>query len=130
MRLRVDLYLPSKLFGFCEGEAGRVFFHASVFHPTGTGEPPPLLGEEVEVELASEGKASVVRRLVPPVRVEATVKTFDSFAGWGFAGGDDGVDYFLHRSDVVLNRLPARGQRVRFWAGRKHGRPRACYVEV
>lgn len=129
--MRVNLYVPAKLYGFCgERPEDRVFFHASVFHPTGLEEPPPLLGEPVEVELAPTGKAALVRRVEVPVLVEGSVKTFDATTGWGFVQGDDRVDYFLHRSDVVLNRLPVRGQRVRFHRGHKGGRPRACYVEV
>lgn len=131
MRLRVLLYVPSRLYGFCGDESGRrVFFHASHFNPMSPGGPPPLLGEFVDVELAEEGRASSVRRVRSMPPITGVVDSFDAKTGWGFIRGDDRVSYFLHRSDVVHNRLLVRGQRVQFHAGHKNHRPRACYVEV
>lgn len=112
-----------------------MFFHASVFHRTQEDEPPPVLGELVEVEVGvhSSGeapRATSVRRLQPPVRTEGKVLSFDASQGWGFIRDAQGKDFFLHRADIEGGRLPVRGQRVRFVIGQKNGRPRACYVEV
>ena len=87
-------------------------------------------GKGVDVELAEEGRASSVRRVRSMPPITGVVDSFDAKTGWGFIRGDDRVSYFLHRSDVVHNRLLVRGQRVQFHAGHKNHRPRACYVEV
>ena len=136
--MRVALYLPSRLYGFCEPvepDGGQVFFHASVFHRLHDDEPPPVLGELVEVTVGaspSDGapRATSVRRLHAPVRAEGKVVSFDSNQGWGFVRDAQGKDFFLHRSDIEGGRLPVHGQWVKFVVGLKNGRPRACYVEV
>lgn len=136
--MRVALYLPTRLYGFCEPDepgGGQVFFHATVFHRLQDDEPPPVLGEMVEVEvgaLSADGapRASSVRRVHAPLRNEGKVVSFDANQGWGFVRDAQGKDFFLHRSDIEGGRLPVRGQRVRFIIGLKNGRPRACYVEV
>jgi cold shock CspA family protein len=127
--MRVSLYVPDKLYGFCEGDVGtRVFFHLSAF-PIAAGDPPPVLGEAVAVELAPSGSAArTVRRMDVPRRVSGVVKSFSAKDGWGFIAGDDRTDYFAHRSDVVGGHILVQGQAVRFVAGHKNGRPRACYV--
>ena len=131
MQMRVALYVPDRLFGFVEDESsGRVFFHASVFFPTGAEEPPPVIGEVVEVTLRSERKAALVRRTSCPTALWGSVRSFRVSNGWGFVTGDDAGDYFLHRSDILHLRIPVQGQRVRFYPGHRDGRARACYVEV
>jgi len=139
--MRVALYVPSRLYGFCEDEGGnQVFFHARVFQPGGAHDEtpvPPLLGETVEVDYDpnvhgedNAPRASLVRRLEVPVHLSGTVEQFNSDKGWGFVLGDDETSYYLHRSEVQDGKLPSAGRRVLFYAGRKKGRPRACYVRV
>ena len=135
--MRVTLYLSDRLYGFCEpveGE-GQVFFHASVFHRLQDQEPPPILGELVEVvvgDFVSPGapRALSVTRLAAPTYNEGKVLSFDVQQGWGFVRDDSGKEFFLHRSDILNGRIPIRGQRVRFINGNKNARPRACYIEV
>jgi cold shock CspA family protein len=140
--MRVALYAPDRLYGFCEGDGERVFFHLEVFAVgrwSGIDEPPPpILGEEVRVEFDPETprssgrapRAKRVERVAAPLPIEGVVDTFHPETGWGFAAGDDGVSYYLHRSEVLNGRLPLPGQRVRFYGGFKRGRPRACHVRV
>lgn len=132
--MRVWLYVPSKLYGFCEDESGgQVFFHLSAF-AMAPGEPPPILGEPVDVEVlassAGKVKARAVRRTSPPRVLSGVVKSFSAKDGWGFVTGSDRTDYYVHRSDVVDEHILVRGQTVKFCAGHKRGRPRACYVRV
>lgn len=133
--MRVCLYVPEKLYGFCEADALQVFFHIGVF-AIAEGEPPPILGEPVDVEYDPQvvkgpaPRALKVTRIERPLKLSGDVKSFDPKTGWGFIAGSDGRDYFLHRSDVVGNRMPVKGQRVSFYAGAKRGRPRACHIEV
>lgn len=140
--MRVELYAPDKLYGFCEGDGSRVFFHLEAFAAGRWGglssSPPPILGERVQVDYDEESnpgngkapRALSVERCDPPVRVKGVVESFNMTTGWGFALGDDGVSYYLHRSEVGRGRLPVAGQRVTFYAGFKRGRPRACHVQV
>jgi cold shock CspA family protein len=135
--MRVVLYLPDRLYGFCKSNegGGQVFFHASVFHRLHDTEPPPILGEPVEVQVGAlvsgvAPRATEVRRSVVPIQAEGKVVSFDAAQGWGFVRDDRGQDLFLHRADILDGRLPIRGQRVRFYVGSKNDRPRACYVEV
>lgn len=137
--MRVDKYLPQKLYGFlADDEGSQVFFHLGSFQSPFREEPfpPPVLGELVTVEVMpplQDGKApraKAVSRTVPAKLVEGTVDTFDHRTGYGFINGNDGTAYYLHVSEVQYGRLPMRGQRVRFYAGFKAGRPRACHVEV
>lgn len=138
--MRVDLYVPTKLYGFCEDDEGfRVFFHMGAFRPGGDpmGTPvPPVLGEPVDVEhqpAEEEGKApraTSVTRLTQPTLLEGVVESFNPTRGWGFVKAPDGTSCYLHRSEVQDGRLPAADQRVQFYMGLKEGRPRACYVRV
>lgn len=45
-----------------------------------------------------------------------TVKWFDAKKGYGFISGEDGVDYFVHFSDIIGNsyRVLTEGQTVSF----------------
>ena len=137
--MRVDKYLPTKLYGFATDDAGtQVFFHLGSFQSPFPQDPfpPPVLGEAVEVVVLPQlqadkaPKAKSVVRTKPAALIEGTVDTFDHRTGYGFVDGTDGVAYYLHVSEVQYGRLPMRGQRVRFYAGFKAGRPRACHVEV
>jgi cold shock CspA family protein len=141
--MRVVLYTHVRMYGFCKSPQGeRAFFHLGAFAgghwPGVEHSPPPLIGEEVRVFLSSEPlpdpdkapKATLVERISAPVPMQGTVESFQPQNGWGFAKGDDGISYYLHRSEVLDGRLPLPGQRVFFFAGQKQGRPRACCVQV
>lgn len=131
----VELYSPSGGYGFCIGEGHRAYFAADAFVRATDG-PPPIAGERVEVhgvrpssDSAKADKARQVVRLDPPLRVTGRVRSFDHRAGWGFAEGADGKQYFLHRSDMVQPWLPAAGDGVEFFAGVRNNKPRACYAQ-
>lgn len=131
----VEVYSPSGGYGFCIGEdAHRAYFAADAF-VRAADEPPPVLGEPVDVrdvrpstDPKKADKARQVVRTQTPVKVMGRVRSFDHRAGWGFVQGSDGTQYFLHRSDMVLPWLPSAGDGVEFYAGFKNQRPRACYV--
>ena len=36
-------------------------------------------------------------------RMQGIVKTFDSEKGYGFIVGDDGKEYFIHYSNIIMN---------------------------
>lgn len=157
IEMRVQKYIPERLYGFTIGEDGQeVFFHLGSFDP-GTplerplqchsckvGEciwtrmpPPPVLGElvlvEVDLGAGDENKApraSRVTRVDSPLVVQGEVDTFDALRGYGFVNGTDGVVYHLHKSEVLEGSLPLVGQPVVFYAGLRQGRPRACHVKV
>jgi len=134
------MYTPGKLYGFARSAAGHeVFFHREVFRSGAEGEAPaPIVGERVQVEYdphaaAVPGKpprAVKVERLDPAVLLFGEVEQFDPGKGWGFLKADDGVSYYLHRSEVLDGRLPLPGSRVSFYGGSRQNRPRACYVTV
>jgi cold shock CspA family protein len=137
--MRVDKYIPAKLYGFASDDTGaQVFFHLGVFQSPFRQDPfpPPILGERIKVEVlpvnqqGKAPKAKIATRMDPAVRVEGVVDTFDHRTGYGFINGDDAVVYYLHVSEVTLGRLPMATQRVRFYSGFKSGRPRACHVEI
>ena len=52
MKAHVRKYIPSGSYGFLVTPMGDVFFHLWVFDALGG--PPPIVGEEVEVEVKSE----------------------------------------------------------------------------
>jgi len=134
----VDKYLPDKLYGFTARDGEQIYFHVAVFDSAGWPDPPPIVGEAVEVEFdpstAKEGKvarASKVTRLVEPTLCRGVVDSFDATQGWGFVVPSDGSTHvFLHRSEVLNRRLPLKGQTVRYYAGTRDGRLRAVYVEI
>lgn len=140
--MRVELYSPERMYGFAENGPERVFFHLGAFvageWPTVAEPPGPIIGEEVKVEYDPEDvdepdkapRATVVARVAAPVNLLGVVDTFNADRGWGWVRGDDGHDYYLHRSEVEGGRLPMPGQEVMFFRGRKNGRLRACYVRV
>jgi cold shock CspA family protein len=136
MRATVEMFLPDKAFGFCEtAEAGRFYFHVEAFDRGLMGGPPPVLGEEVEIEGVKpcEGrcpKARIVRRLQEPAKQRGLVRSFDPNAGWGFVAMTDGSVCFLHTSDFVAPSVVSMGMAVDFYVGHRRGRPRACYVTV
>lgn len=58
------------------------------------------------------------------------IKIVNSARGFGFIAGDDGVDYFFHRAELLglpLEELKA-GQRVRFETHMTKRGPRAAAV--
>jgi cold shock CspA family protein len=132
--MRVDLYSMVNGYGFCdpvEGDSARVYFRVEDFVRLAAEEPLPIAGELVEVVSILSGgrspRATSVQRLVPPARLQGTVKSFDPVKGWGFI--ERGAQlYFLHRSDLVESFTPVIGTSVAFYEGKKKGRPRACYV--
>lgn len=136
--MRVALYSPDRMYGFAEGEGQRVFFHVESFvfgQWQGVDQPPPpIIGEEVMVEHGEAThpdkapRATKVERVNPPLFLRGVVESFNPDKGWGFAKGSDGDSYFLHRSEVLENKIPLPGQEVSFYRGFKKGRPRACYV--
>ena len=157
--MRVSKYLPEKLYGFCQDEAGEVevFFHLACFYP-GTSKstttrcsgcsrsphckinevpPPPILGEEVLVEFeASSGestkapRAVKVERLEEPQMLLGSVESFEQVRRYGFVLGTDQVTYHLHQSEIVDGKLPLVGSEVTFYPGVRSNRPRACHVRV
>jgi cold shock CspA family protein len=155
--MRVHKYIPERLYGFLEGEAGfQVFFHLGAFQPGSLVEPPtpcdscptsgcawaempspPVLGEwvsaEVDLESSQEAKApraSKVTRLESPPALQGRVETFDPLRGFGFIKTDGGKSFHLHKSEVLEGRLPLAGQRVSFYGGVRQNKPRACHVKV
>jgi cold shock CspA family protein len=137
MRLLVVKYIPGGLYGFAQSEEGdeRVFFHLTVFDPQGG--PPPIVGEEVEVEIDPRSppdrpKAHYVSRINPPLLRTGVVTRFDHNVGYGFVSDEHGEQFFLHRSEMPNGTLPSMDMRVSFYAGRALGtsKPRACHVSV
>ena len=139
--MRVHKYIPNKLYGFAVDDEGQqVFFHLGSFKPGDfriDPPPPPILGETVEVEVddtcviaGKAPKATSVVRSECPFLIEGVVETFDSHRGYGFVLGDDGKSYHLHKSEVLGGRVPLIQQKVRFYAGLRMGKPRACHVEI
>lgn len=136
--MRVCKYVPRQLFGFVVDVSGcQVFFHIRAFKwgafPT---YPPPLIGEEVEVEyqpLTQEGqapKARTVLRLSEPVASFGTVEDFNEKRGYGFIQTEDGRSHYLHRSEMTDGRLPMPGMEAIFFEGYRQGRSRACFVKL
>jgi len=140
-QLRVHKYLPSKLYGFCIDQEGRqVFFYLSSFVSERYGEKftPPIPGEPVEVTYNPDvdgpkaPRAEKVVRLNPPAHKNGVISGFKVGRGYGFITGDDGDEYYLHRSEVLGGRLPMEGQHVSFVVGcsEEDQRPRACYITI
>jgi cold shock CspA family protein len=130
-------YVPGGKYGFVDSSGTHVYFHVGIFDAGGWPEPPPIIGEGVELEL-DEGqhidgmapKARRVLRVAKPVSLTGVVKSFQRDSGWGFIDGNGSEPYYLHRSEVRDGRLPIIGQHASFFAGYCKGRPRACYVEL
>jgi len=137
VRLTVAKYFPDRLYGFLrQADGSEAFFHLGDFDVGAVGDPPPVIGEEVEAQIEPNEsgnrapKALKVSRLRLPALIQGKVESFSEKKGWGFALSDEGESYYLHRSEVLAGKLPTVGQRVRFYGGFKNGRPRACYVTI
>lgn len=137
--MRVFKYLPANLYGFVIDDEGRqVFFHIRAFTwGDFTTRPPPIIGEEVEVEydpdMPSNGKAPRARHVVrvrEPQYAFGIVEEFNERSGYGFIKTDDGRSHYLHRSEMTDGRLPMPGMEVTFFEGFRQGRSRACYVTL
>jgi cold shock CspA family protein len=50
--------------------------------------------------------------------------------GWGFARGADGVDYFVHRSEVEGLRKPKAGDAITFEPSVRRNKPNAKNVQL
>jgi cold shock CspA family protein len=137
--MRVVKYVPSKLYGFTQAESEQqIFFHIRAFNwgafPT---YPPPIIGEEVDVEWNVTGdfngkapKAKRVHRTVNPIPSFGVVEDFNERQGYGFIRTADGRSHYLHRSEMTDGRLPMPGLEVTFFEGFRRGRTRACYVAL
>lgn len=135
-RMHVQKYVPEHLFGFVAQGDREIYFHLRSFDYGEWETPPPIIGEEVEVDWDPEAevedrapRARSVRRLKAPVERFGTVETFNDKSGYGFIATPEGSAY-LHRSEVLHGRLPMPGQAVRFYEGRRQDRVRAVYVEI
>lgn len=128
------MFSPEGLYGFCLSQEGEeVFFHAQDFHRSTPGEPPPILGEEVEVgslimNQGNRAKASLVKRPRPPELLSGLLRSFDSRRGWGFVELEDTRNVFLHMSDRAEDWMPVIGTRISFYLGVKNGKTRACWA--
>ena len=150
-------YIPERMFGFVQDESGGTewYFHLGDFDPKGPWPglghgcsrrigftfnwecPPPILGESVDVQLSDTmrptdraPRAKRVMRIAAPVMVRGQVESFDPQQGYGFVLGEDGVSYHLHRSEMLDGQFPKIGGVLVFFAGFRHGRPRACHVHI
>lgn len=154
--MRIAKYIPDRMIGFVnDQDAGPdVYFHLGDFDPKGPWpnlghdcprsrmlsfnweSPPPILGEPVEVTFhggPTNGKApraQRVVRVVAPVHLRGTVESFDPRKGYGFVRGDDGVTYYLHRSEMTDQHMPYVGSSVMFFAGSRQGKPRSVHVHT
>jgi cold shock CspA family protein len=136
----ITLFIPDKFYGFGKvpDTEEQFFFHLGDFRwIPGQSSPPPVVGEWVQVEYddtqpkrGSAPKASRVERLQQPLQVQGDVEQFDVGRGYGFIKGKDGKSYYLHRSDMDDPSIPVKGDRVRYFAGFKRGKPRACYCQI
>lgn len=154
--MQVVKYIPDRLIGFVsDPEVGTdVYFHLGDFDPKGPWpgldhacprsrmisfnweSPPPILGETVEVTFQggpANGKAPRAQRVVraiAPVHLTGLVESFDPRRGYGFVRGDDGITYYLHRSEIIDQHMPHEGSSVSFFAGSRLGKPRAVHVHT
>ena len=141
--MRINKYLPAKMYGFCVDDAGnQVFFYLSVFTADKRGVDrfvPPIPDEPVDVTYEppttpgrEAPRAIRVLRLDHPEMKTGIVDGFDAECGYGFIKGGDAQEYYLHRSEVQDGRLPIKGHRVWFYVGTAGSklRPRACYVTI
>lgn len=134
--MRISMYSPDRGYGFVtDEESTTVFFSAAAFERLKPGGPPPVLGEMVEVsgiELTGKThpRAKRVMRRAKPAILGGIVKRFDAKGGWGFVIGDDGEEYFLHRSDIASTAMPVIGGRAVFYPCKRQGKSRACHVTL
>lgn len=69
------------------------------------------------------------------MKQKGTVKWYDTKKGYGFITGDDGVDYFVHQSNILMDgfRMLHRGNTVLFETAedpKRNGQKYAVNVEV
>lgn len=141
-------YIPDRLFGFVSVDGDDLYFHLGKFDPKGPWpglshtcsvcdkfvfnweSPPPILGEPVEVTVTCGDPPSTKRiiRTVQPVLVHGLVEFVDHQHGYGFAKGQDGSMYHVHRSEMLYGGIPRVGSTVTFFAGKRMGQPRACHA--
>jgi cold shock CspA family protein len=135
MNAHVRKYVPSGTYGFLSAPGVEIFFHLWVFDTLGG--PPPIVGEEVEVEIRGEQpetglpRAERVVRLFAPALKTGTVTKFDPAKGYGFVTDLSGGTYYLHKSDISPPWIPTPGSVVTFYVGQRTEdghRPRACHV--
>lgn len=139
MKLRIAKFFPSKLYGFVALPSGEeAFFHVGDFSPGDWENPLPIPGELVEVKSEIEyrkgrtaPRVSGLLRTEAPTYVRGVIETFNPEKGWGFALGENQESYYLHRSEFLsTEKIPQVGGQVRFYAGTKKNRNRACYIEL
>jgi cold shock CspA family protein len=124
MILTVDRYLPHEQYGFFNEEP--FIFRLSQFHRLHGDSVDPIPGESVEVFL-DDIRVRDVLRLNPPKTYWGDIVMFDVSKGFGYIrSGSNRV--FFHASDLQGCWTPSVGQSVRFFEGRRKGKPRACYV--
>lgn len=143
LSMRVYKYIPNKLYGFAiDNNDFQVFFHLGQFKPFRENglilplQPPPILGEPVlvsfypNVDSTKAPKGISIERTQKPKTIMGTVESYDNTRGYGFIMGEDGISYHLHNSEILNNRYPLQGEKVKFYAGLRMGKPRACHIEV
>ena len=137
MKGEISLYVQAKHYGFAVHSGRSVYFQAGDFCRLTPGGPPPILGEEVEVEglgTRSGGnlpQARRVSRTVCPSLLLGRVQSFDPDKGWGFANlAESEQILFFHASDLLEPWVPSVGAQIKFYSGHKpgHNRARACWV--
>ncbi len=137
--MRVVKYVPARLYGFVQGDDSvEFFFHIRAFKwGDFRTNPPPIVGEEVDVDYEVDGphhgqapKARAVFRINDPRASYGVVEEFHEAQGYGFIRTDDGRSHYLHRSEMTDGSLPLAGMEVTFFEGFRRGRLRACYVTL
>ena len=135
MTARVRKYILRGSYGFLVTSEGQeIFFHLWGF--LDKGGPPSIVGEEVEVTTITPSpqglpRAESVCRVHAPILHMGVISKFDLAKGYGFIRDTDGLEYYLHKSDVSPSMVVAPGIGVRFYAGvltQEGQRPRACHV--
>lgn len=126
----MDSYSVERGYGLLSDGVSRIPFRAEDFIMSQKGDPPPIVGEEVEVGLVRNGKAEQIKRVSPPIIKRGVVESYDSRKRWGFVRefGSNGRRLFLHGSEITEGWVPIKGTVVEFYEGRRLGKPRACQV--
>jgi len=137
--MTIHKYISHKFYGFAIDPHGtQVFFHLSDFDTAGEN-VSPIAGEDVHVivDLKSMNpaqtkaiKADKVIRVREPRQVVGKIDVYYDTRDYGFILGEDGVSYHVHKHEMLDNKYPLVGSQVRFYAGIRQERPRACYVEI
>ena len=158
-RMKIYKYLPERMYGFAilEDTGQQVFFHLGSFDPGSEWKvppycgscpvpdcnwaktaPPPVTGEEVDVQVdlsdvqerTSAPRVSRVTRVSIQNPIKGKIKNFDNQRGYGFFEEDDGTIHYVHKSDIIGNRIPALGQIGMFFSGHRDSKTRACHVRL